>query len=86
MRLSFDDEESFKEAVESLRFNIPLCDPDSGTSQRVGGTSSSNMPPQDSERDEDNITPNILRRVESSSTILTQERSEDIQIIVNTMH
>ena len=33
-KLSFDDEESFKEAVGSLRFNIPSNDPNT-TFQRV---------------------------------------------------
>ena len=54
MRLSFDDEESFKEVVGSLRFDNPPSDPDSVpvalTLQEVG---SSSMPPQDSERNED---------------------------------
>ena len=43
MRLSFDDEESFKEAVGSLQFNNPPSDPDS--LQGVG--SSSSMPPDE---------------------------------------
>ena len=66
MRLSFDDEESFKEAVESLHFYNPPSD--LNARQQMG--SSSSMPLQDSERDEDNITPsdpNILRRVENTS-------------------
>ena len=46
MNLSFDDEESFKEAVGSLRFNNPPSDPN--TLQQMGS-----MVPQDSERDED---------------------------------
>ena len=45
MRLSFDDEESFKESVESLKFNNPPSDPNS--LQRVGSNSS--MPPQPEE-------------------------------------
>ena len=46
MKLSFNDEESFKEAVGSLCFNNPPSDPD--TSQRTGS-----MLSQDSERNED---------------------------------
>ena len=69
MKLSFDDEESFKEVVESLCFNNPPSD--SNTSQRTGS-----MLPQDSERDEDICLnnnpgdPNVLRRVGSSSSIV----------------
>ena len=70
MRLSFDDEQSFKEAVESLRFNNPPSDPN--VQQQVG--SSNSMPLQDSERseDRDNITlndPITLRRVGSRSSL-----------------
>ena len=91
MRLSFDDDESFKEAVESLRFNNPPSDPDAH--QRMG--SSGSMPVQDSEtrRNEDNIIniisshgdPNTPRQVGSSSSILPQERtrSRDIQVFFN---
>ena len=53
MRSSFDDEESFKEAAGSLRFNNPPSDPN--TSEQIG--SSGSMPLQDSEMNEDNITP-----------------------------
>ena len=77
MRLSFEDEESFKEAVETLRFNNPASDPDAH--QRMG--SSGSMPLQDSERNEDNIIPsdpNTPWQVGSSSSILPQERSRDI--------
>ena len=38
MRLSFEDEESFKEAVESLRFNNPPSDPNAH--QQIGSGSS----------------------------------------------
>ena len=87
MRLSFDDEESFKEAVGSLNFNNPPTDPDS--LQRVG--SSSSMPPE--ERNEDIICcdnppsdPNIILEnlrvpVGSSSSVMgstpPQQTSED---------
>ena len=51
MRLSFDDEESFKGAVESLRFNNPSSDPN--VRQQLGSITS--MPLEDSQRNEDNI-------------------------------
>ena len=75
MRLSFDDNESFKEAVGSLRFNNPPSDPN--TLQQMG--SSGSMPPQDSERNEDNPLSdlNTLWRV-GSSGMPPQERSEVI--------
>ena len=53
MRLSFDDEESFKEAIESLRFNTPSSDPNS----RLQLGSSSSMPLEDPGKNEDNINP-----------------------------
>ena len=53
MRLSFDDEESFKEAVGSLHFNNPPSDPNS--LQRV--ESSSSMPPQERKEDSSFINP-----------------------------
>ena len=70
MRLSFDDEGSFKEAVESLRFNNP------NTRLQMG--SSDSMPLEDSERNEDldDITPGDpipLRRVGSNSNMSIQE-------------
>ena len=45
MRLSFNDEESFKEAVGSLNFNNPPSDSES--LQRVGSSSSSSMQPEE---------------------------------------
>ena len=85
MRLSFDDQESFKEAVGSFHFNNPSSDPNA--SLRMGSSSSS-MPLDDSERDEGNITasdPITLRRLGSSSSLSIQEtrRSEDIQACFN---
>ena len=71
MKLSFDDEDSFKEAVGSLRFNSPPSD--SNTNHRMGS-----MPPQDSEGNEDvcfNNHPsdsNILRRVGSNSSSIVE--------------
>ena len=86
MRLSFDDEESFKEAIESLRFN------NSGpnTHQQMGSNNS--MPLEASERDEDrdDIAPSdpiplALRRVGSSSSLSIQDtrRSADIPVSFN---
>ena len=81
MRLSFDNEESFKEAVESLRFNNH-----SDVRQQFG--SSNSIPLEDSETNEDNITLSdpitTLRRVGSSSSLSIQEirrsASADIQV------
>ena len=62
MKLSFDDEESFKEAIGSLNFNNPLSDPDS--LQLVG---SSSMPAEERNGDicVDNppTDPNIILEV-----------------------
>ena len=81
MRLSFDDEGSFKEAVESLRYNSS----NPNTSQQMG--SSNSMPLKDTERNEDrdNIAPSDpipLRQVGSSSSLSIQEiwRSADIPV------
>ena len=84
MNLSFDDEDSFKEAAGSLRFNNPQSDPDSLALQQVGSTS--NMPPQ--ERNEDICfnnsihDPNSIGQVAvgSSNGTPPQERIEDIEI------
>ena len=71
MKLSFDDEESLKEAVGSLCFNNPPSDPNT---QRVGSMLSQDS---DSEMNEDNDPPgdlNMLRQVGSSSSIQVVER------------
>ena len=86
MRLSFDDEQSFKESVGSLRFNNPPSDPDS--LQGVG--SSSSVPPQEKIEDiciDDPLAsdPNIIlevRRVQvegisGSGSAQPQQRSEE---------
>ena len=69
MRLSFDDVDSFKETVESLRFNNSPIDPHAR--QQMG--SISDMPLEGSERNEDNTIPSApittLRRVGSSSSL-----------------
>ena len=64
MKLSYDDEESLKESVESLRFNNPPSDPDSH--QGVG--SSSSMPPDEGNEDDPNIILEVQRVAEESST------------------
>jgi len=81
MKLSFHDEESFKETAGSLHFNNPPSDPIS--LQRV--ESSNSMPPQ--ERGEDICfndpslasDPNTMP-VGNSSSMPPQERSEVIEI------
>jgi len=90
LKLSFEDEESFKEAVESFRFNNPPSDSDPYTLalQLVPlERSTSRMPSQDSpERNEDicfnnspgDPSPNTLGRIGRSSSMPPQERSEDI--------
>ena len=85
MRLSFDDEESFREAAASLRFNNnPPSDTDTLARQRMGSNSS--MPLQ--ERNEDicfnNLPsdPNTTIQqlgVGSSSSTPSQERFEVTQ-------
>ena len=51
MKMSYDDEESFKESVGSLNFNKPSSNPDSLQS-------SSSMPPEEGNED-----PNIILEV-----------------------
>ena len=84
--MSFDDEESFKEAVESLRFNDPSSDPNA--QQQMG--SSNSVPLEDSEWSEENTIPSdliTLRRVGSSSSLSIQETrrsvDSDIQVWFN---
>ena len=90
MRVSFDDEGSFKEAIESLRFNSS----DPNTHQQMGSNNLNSMPLEDTEKNEDrgNITPSDslaipLRRVgsSSSSSLSIQEtrRSGDFQVCFN---
>ena len=79
MKLSFDDEESFKEAVESLCFNNPSSHGDPNAQHQVG--TSNSMPLQEYERNEDNIIPSdpitTLRRVGSSSSFSIQPNTGD---------
>ena len=86
MRLSFDDEGSFQEAIESHRFNSS----DPNTRQQMGSNNS--MPLEDTERNDaadcDDIAPSDpipLRRVGSRSSLSIQEvrRSVDIPVSFN---
>ena len=77
MGLSFDE----AAAVKSYRFNDDSPNELNTTHQQIGNNSTS-IPLQESERNEDNIAPsdpNILQRVESSSSIQEIRRSGDFQ-------
>ena len=63
MKFSYDDEESFKESVGSLKFNNPPSNPDSLQSN-------SSMPPE--ERNED---PNIILKVRQEAVGSTSNSS-----------
>ena len=73
MKLSFDDEDSFKEGIGSLHFNNPPSDPDAPVLGPSGSYSSMPVP---QERNEDisrnNSTstsdPNSLQQVVSTSS------------------
>ena len=72
MRLSFDDEESFAEAVGSLCFNNPPSD-DSDALQQERSNSSMEL----QERNEDicfNNPPNTLQQIGSNSSMQLQAR------------
>ena len=75
MRLSFDDDKSFKEAVGSLNFNHPQSDSDS--LEGMGSSSNSMvLEGSESERNGGDIIPNdpiTLRRVGSTNTLSIQE-------------
>ena len=75
MGLSYDDEASLKETVESLHFNNPPSDPDSHH-QGLGSSSSSSMPPEEGNEDDPNIILEVQRVAEGSGN--GQEKSEDI--------
>jgi hypothetical protein len=87
MRLSFDDEESLKEAAGSLYFDNPPLASTTGSDLnallQLGVGSSSSIPSESQERIEDVCynnppsDPNALLRVGSSSSSMPpQERSE----------
>ena len=73
MGLSFDEEDSFKEVVGSLRFDNPASDPNS-VAQELQEVGSSGMP---QERNEDNYFNNSS----SDPNALPQESRGDIEII-----
>jgi hypothetical protein len=82
MRLSFDDEDSFKEVVGSLRFDNPPSDPNSVALalQEVGGSGVPLERNEDICFNNDSLSdPNSLGRVGSSTP--PQERSDDIEIV-----
>jgi hypothetical protein len=86
MRLSFHDEESFKDVVGSLRFESfdnPPSDPNSvALALQEVGTSNNGVPPQ--ERNEDicfNNSSSDLNSLGRVGSTLSQERSEDFDII-----
>jgi hypothetical protein len=82
-KLSFDDEESFKDVVGSLHFDNPPSDPNSVVLalEEMGG--SSDVPPQ--ERNEDicfiNDSQSDLNSLGRVGSTPPQEKSEDIDII-----
>ena len=71
MKLSYDDEESLKESLESLNFNNTASDPDS----HQGMGSSSSLPREEGNEDDPNIILEVPRVAEGSSSG-GQERSE----------
>ena len=86
MKLSFDDEETFKGAIESLRFN----NSDPNTRQQMGSSNSMQLEDSDSEWNEDNNIPGSpttlqVRRVGSSNSLSVQEArtSGDVQVSLN---
>ena len=75
MKLSFDDEESFKDTAGSLRFNNFSSNPDTPALQGVG--SSSSMPHQEMDGDICfNNPPSDSNAVGGSSSMPSQERIE----------
>jgi hypothetical protein len=82
MKLSFDDEDSFKEVVQSLRFDNPPSDPNS-VALALQEVDSSGVPSQERNEyiwfnNDSPSDPNSLGRVGSTQP---QERSEEIDII-----
>ena len=92
MRLSTDDNESFKEAIGSLRFNNPTSDPNALQRVPVTVGSSSSMQlqegpePEETRRSEDICFnnppsgPNILQQLESGCSMSPQDRIENIAV------
>jgi hypothetical protein len=76
MKLSFDDEESFKDVVGSLRFDNPPSDPNS-VALALQELDSSDVPPQ--ERNEDicfNDSPSDPNSLGGVGSTPPQERSK----------
>ena len=73
MRLSFGDEEPFKESLGSLNFNNPPTDSDTLQPEGVG---SSSMLPEEKNEDP-NVILEVRREPVGSSSSPSQERSED---------
>jgi hypothetical protein len=82
MKLSFDDEESFKDVVGSLRFDNPPSDPNSVVLplREVGGSS---MPSQEIIEDIcfNNDSPSDTKSLGRVGRTPPQEKSEDIEIV-----
>ena len=66
MKLSFEDEDSFKEVVETLRFNKLPSDPDALALEQL--ESSGSMPQEINEDINSTSDPSSLRRVGSTSS------------------
>ena len=84
MRLSFDDEGSFQEAIESLRFNTN----DPNTRQQMGSGNSMSLEDTGRNEDRDDIAslasdPIPLWRVGSSSSLSIQEIRRSVDIPIN---
>ena len=90
MRLSTDDNESFKEAIGSLHFNNPPSDPNALQQLESGCSTSSSMQlqegPDETRRSEDirfnnpPSGPNTLQQLESGCSMSPQERIENIAV------
>ena len=88
MRLSTDDNESFKEAIGSLRFNNPPSDPNALQPVPVESSSSMQLQegPEETRRGEDICFsnppsgPNTLQQLESGCSMSPQERIENIAV------
>ena len=78
IRLSSDDEESFKEAVRSLHFNNPPSNSNPDSLQGVGSSTSSSMLPEERNEDDPNITLEVRRVAVGSNTCQERSTSEDI--------
>ena len=78
MKLSFDDEDSFKEGIESLHFNNTPSDPDAPALGQMGSSSSM---PQPEERNEDDIGRNNLPSDSNSLRRVGSTSSNEIEVV-----